>query len=940
MIKSLPLTYLTILLALAACSQPSSRENSQLSSKNQPSSKALLTNKDQPASKDQARKYLLRYDEPATRFIEAFVMGNGTTGAIVYGGIDEERISLNDITLWSGEPYDSLQDSLAAEEGLAKVREALAREDYRAADTLALRLQGPNSNRYMPMGNVRIALHNAAFTPDRRAKNAAGSNAGAIPSASSSAATVAASAPVAATNTKAATKPVAPAQPDTPAYLRALDIRRGVARVEYNAGGVGYTRETFVSHPDGIVVMKFNADRKNALNLDLGFDTPLRYETYADGKSLVASGYAPYDKDYSYDPERGTRFAVRMKICRTDGEVSYTDTSAVLSNASEALLIISEATSFNGFDKDPAKEGRDCLAESAEKLKKACGKRYKTLLQRHCQDFTSFFDRIELNLGDSAGKDTLTTDARLLAYSSGEEDPDLEELYFQFGRYLMISASRTLGVPMNLQGLWNENYQAPWRSNYTVNINTEENYWPAEVLNLSEMHWPLLSFLGNLSVNGRGSARSYWNAGGWMCAHNSDIWAMTNPVGEKRESPEWSNWAMGGAWLSTHLWEHYLYTLDRQYLEDYAWPILRDAARFCIDILVEDKDGWLITSPATSPENHFITSDGFNGSLAYGTAADLAIARECIRNARDAASELGDKTMTAEADSVLARLRPYRIGYKGNLQEWYHDWEDADPHHRHQTHLVGLHPGRHITPETTPDWANAARRSLELRDGPTTGWSTGWRINLWSRLYDGNKAYSIYRMLLRYVDDGKRWGGGTYPNLLDAHPPFQIDGNFGGCAGVAEMLLQSHIPYGADCCAGNADGEDENIADGGKTDSPVPVSYCIDLLPALPDAWPSGSFRGLRARGGYEVDCSWESGQVTEVTVAAAVKPVSKVSKDRIVTIRSRTPLRPADHATECALLSDEDPDTLSGTSGSGDTSANWYVLRFRMSDVTTLRLH
>ena len=813
--KSFPLTNIVFLLALSACTVPASRH------------------------------YILRYDEPATRFTEAFVMGNGTTGAIVYGGVETERISLNDISLWSGEPYDSLQDSLAAEEGLAKVREALSREDYRAADTLALRLQGPNSNRYMPMGNVRIDLHNDAVASD---------------------------------------------------YLRTLDIRRGVAMVEYNAGGVRYARETFVSHPDGVVVMKFNADRKGVLNLDLGFDTPLQYETYADGKCLVASGYAPYDKDYSYDPERGTRFAVRMRICRTDGQVSYTDTSAVLRNASEAVLVISESTSFNGFDKDPAKEGRDCLAESSELLDKACGRSYQSLLHRHSQDFTSFFDRVDLYLGDSSGKDTLTTDDRLLAYSSGTDDPGLEELYFQFGRYLMISASRTPGIPMNLQGLWNENYQAPWRSNYTVNINTEENYWPAEVLNLSEMHWPLLSFLGNLSVNGKGSARSYWNAGGWMCAHNSDVWAMTNPVGEKRESPEWSNWAMGGAWLSTHLWEHYLYTLDRQYLESYAWPVLRDAARFCMDILVEDREGWLITSPATSPENHFITTDGFNGSLAYGTAADLAIARECIADARDAAGVVGDKVTAAAADSVLSRLRPYQIGHKGNLQEWYHDWEDADPHHRHQSHLVGLYPGRHITPETTPELADAAERSLELRDGPTTGWSTGWRINLWSRLHDGDKAYSIYRMLLRYVDDGKHWGGGTYPNLLDAHPPFQIDGNFGGCSGVAEMLLQSHIPC----------------------DAHKPVDgFCIDLLPALPSAWPSGSYSGLRARGGHEVSCTWDDGKVTGATVTSPSAGVC--------TLRSRNPLKPADRATEHALLSSAE-------------SGGWYVLEFRTSEGASCR--
>ena len=816
--KSFPLTNIVLLLAVSACTAPASRH------------------------------YILKYDEPATRFIEAFVMGNGTSGAIVYGGVETERISLNDISLWSGEPYDSLQDSLAAEEGLAKVREALSREDYRAADTLALRLQGPNSNRYMPMGNVRIDLHNDAAASD---------------------------------------------------YLRTLDIRRGVARVEYNAGGVKYARETFVSHPDGVVVMKFSAAGGKALNMDLSFDTPLRFRTNADGSCLLASGYAPYDKDYSYDPERGTRFAVRMRICRTDGEVSYTDTSAVLRNASEAMLVISEATSFNGFDKDPAKEGRDCLAESSKLLEKACRRSYKSLLHRHSQDFTSFFDRVDLVLGDSSGRDSLTTDARLLAYSSGADDPGLEELYFQFGRYLMISASRTPGIPMNLQGLWNEEYSAPWRSNYTVNINTEENYWPAEVLGLGDLHWPLLSFLTNLSVNGSSSARNYWNARGWMCAHNSDIWAMTNPVGEGRESTEWSNWPMGGAWMSTHLWEHYLYTMDTEYLRTYAYPLMRSALRFCLDILTDDGYGNLVTSPATSPENRFITDDGFNGSLAYGTTADLAIIRECAANVRSAASVLrADEELVAEIDSVLARLLPYRIGRKGNLQEWYHDWEDADPHHRHQTHLIGLFPGHHISPEQTPELARAAARTLELRGGPSTGWSTGWRINLWARLQNAGKAYSTYRMLLTYVDDGEHWGGGTYPNLLDAHPPFQIDGNFGGAAGVAEMLMQSSID----------DGESGNAA--------ASPPSCIDLLPALPDEWGNGSFRGFRARGGHEVSCTWEGGQVSEVTLSSVCGGVC--------TLRSRNPLKPADRASRRAVLSSA-------------SSGGWYVLQIRTGSGTRM---
>ncbi|MGM9742602.1 MAG: glycosyl hydrolase family 95 catalytic domain-containing protein [Candidatus Cryptobacteroides sp.] len=731
-----------------------------------------------------------------------------------------------------------------------------ARYNYRQADVLAHRLQGPNSNRYMPMGNVRMNF----ILP--------GSEDASLPGVTG--------------------------------YRRELDISEGIANVSYTAGGLRFSREMFVSHPDGVMVIRIGAGTPRSLSFEITFDSRLPVELSASGATLSAAGYAPYDKDWHYDPDRGIHFAVSVTVRNTDGSLSADSGKLSLRDATSAEIIIGESTSFNGFDHDPVRQGRDYLSELSSKMENVRAIPYNILRDRHVSDFSALSGRVSIDLGENPAAADLPVDKRLLDYTRGASDPGLEALYFQFGRYLMISASRTEGVPMNLQGLWNEEYSAPWRSNYTVNINTEENYWPAEVLGLGELHWPLLSFLSNLSVNGSVSARSYWNARGWMCAHNSDIWAMTNPVGEGRESTEWSNWPMGGAWMSTHLWEHYLYTLDMDFLRDHAYPLMRSALRFCLDILTDDGYGNLITSPATSPENHFITDDGFNGSLAYGTTADLAIIRECASNVRSAATLLGtDKELVAEIDSVLVRLLPYRIGRKGNLQEWYHDWEDADPHHRHQTHLIGLFPGHHISPELTPGLARAAARTLELRGGPSTGWSTGWRINLWARLQDAGKAYSTYRMLLTYVDDGEHWGGGAYPNLLDAHPPFQIDGNFGGTSGVAEMLMQSRI----------APGESGIAASGASLHS------CIDLLPALPDAWCNGSFSGFRARGGHEVSCSWSGGGVSCVAVSSLA--------DGVCTLRSRTPLLPADRASRRAILS-------------SSTSGDWYILRFRTSAGTS----
>ena len=434
----------------------------------------------------------------------------------------------------------------------------------------------------------------------------------------------------------------------------------------------------------------------------------------------------------------------------------------------------------------------------------------------------------------------LPTDEQLRRYADGEANPELEVLYFQYGRYLLISSSRTPGVPANLQGLWNESMDPPWSSNYTTNINLEENYWPAEAAALPEMHQALLGFVRNLSVTGERTARDYYGVQeGWCEAHNSDIWAMTCPVGLGSGDPSWANWNMGGAWLSTHIWEHWLFTRNRRDLErDY--PALKGAAQFCLGVLVQ-KDGKWITSPSTSPENIYITPEGYHGRTLYGTTADLAIIRECLTDALEAALELGDEAFAREVEAVLPNLKEYQVGASGALQEWYYDWADEDPRHRHQSHLIGLYPGHQIKAGTV--LADAAHKTLEIKGFETTGWSCGWRVNLYARLGDGESAYRMYRRLLRYVSpdgyDGPdaRRGGGTYPNLLDAHAPFQIDGNFGGCAGVLEMLVQS-TPEG------------------------------VEALPALPSAWPSGEIKGVRTRTGQTLDLSWKNGKVSRLKLS------------------------------------------------------------------------